>query len=87
MPNSTLPANCDLIRKAWRKGERQVTLEVDGRLVKLDLSVELRSVNFISGGEHVKREERWIIAKPSDGAFYPVLSCEQDRYSNMRTAR
>lgn len=69
------------IRTAWKEGKKEI--ELDGVLFKLSLQVI--NANFVASGIHQQQEERWIVAKPKDGSFVPVISVEEIEGKNTRS--
>lgn len=70
------------VRDAYAAGWGHIMIE--GR--KFLIEEFERSANFTSGGEHVRRQERWLRVKPEDGALTPMMVIEPVDGQNLRTS-
>lgn len=70
-----------LVWAAVQAGKRTVMLS--GKLMRIErVSFNVR---YETGGETVKRVERWLFVKPADGSQLPCMMIELQGTSNVRT--
>lgn len=81
---TTLIEAGNLIRKAWKRGQRQIV--IDGR--ELVLKEQIRNTTMHTDQGIKKFQDRWIIATPKPPARYvPMYSIELDVTQKSRYKR